>query len=80
MAIDVRKMIARKDAIVKQNNDGILYLFKKNEVIFFHGRCASRKDVEGGYEIQVTGKSAATLVAKQVIVATGSTARPLPGV
>ena len=30
VAIDVSKMIARKDAIVKQNNDGILYLFKKN--------------------------------------------------
>ena len=24
--------------VVKQNNDGILYLFKKNKVSFFHGR------------------------------------------
>jgi dihydrolipoamide dehydrogenase len=31
-------MLARKDAVVKQNNDGILYLFKKNKVTFFHGR------------------------------------------
>ncbi|MCZ2107661.1 MAG: dihydrolipoyl dehydrogenase, partial [Burkholderiales bacterium] len=80
VAIDVSKMIARKDAIVKQNNDGILYLFKKNKVTFFHGRGAFSKAVEGGYEIQVTGKNAETLVAKQVIVATGSNARPLPGV
>ena len=28
----------RKDTVVKQNNDGILYLFKKNKVQFFHGR------------------------------------------
>ena len=33
-----RKMLARKDTVVKQNNDGILYLFKKNKVTFFHGR------------------------------------------
>jgi dihydrolipoamide dehydrogenase len=26
------KMVARKDTVVKQNNDGILYLFKKNKV------------------------------------------------
>jgi dihydrolipoamide dehydrogenase len=31
-------MVARKDTVVKQNNDGILYLFKKNKVAFFHGR------------------------------------------
>jgi dihydrolipoamide dehydrogenase len=31
-------MLGRKDQVVKQNNDGILYLFKKNKVSFFHGR------------------------------------------
>ena len=31
-------MIGRKDTVVKQNNDGIAYLFKKNKVAFFHGR------------------------------------------
>jgi dihydrolipoamide dehydrogenase len=36
--MDVAKMMARKDTVVKQNNDGILYLFKKNKVSFFHGR------------------------------------------
>ena len=29
--IDVAKMLARKDQVVKQNNDGIVYLFKKNK-------------------------------------------------
>jgi dihydrolipoamide dehydrogenase len=38
LSIDVAKMLARKDTVVKQNNDGILYLFKKNKVSFFHGR------------------------------------------
>ena len=33
------------------NNDGILYLFKKNKVAFFHGRGSFAKAGEGGYEI-----------------------------
>ena len=76
--IDVAKMIGRKDAVVKQNNDGILYLFKKNKVSFFHGRGSFVKAVDGGYEIQVTGDKPETLVGQHVIVATGSTARALP--
>jgi dihydrolipoamide dehydrogenase len=30
LAIDVPRMIARKEQVVRQNNDGILFLFKKN--------------------------------------------------
>ena len=80
LKMDVAKMIGRKDAVVKQNNDGILYLFKKNKVTFFHGRGSFVKAVDGGYEIAVAGDKPETLTAKQVIVATGSNARPLPGV
>jgi len=80
VAMDVAKMIGRKDAIVKQNNDGILYLFKKNKVTFFHGRGSFAKAVDGGYEIRVAGKEEETLTAKQVVIATGSNARALPGV
>ena len=78
--IDIAKMIGRKDTVVKQNNDGILYLFKKNKVSFFHGRGSFVKAVDGGYEIAVAGAQNETLVGKQVIVATGSNARALPGV
>jgi dihydrolipoamide dehydrogenase len=78
--MDVAKMLARKDTVIKQNNDGILYLLKKNKVSFFHGRGSFAKAVDGGYEIQVAGAAQETLVAKQVIVATGSNARVLPGV
>ena len=78
--IDVAKMVARKDNVVKQNNDGILYLFKKNKISFFHGRGSFVKASEGGFEVQVAGKDNETLVAKQVVVATGSNARALPGV
>ncbi|MFM7703461.1 MAG: FAD-dependent oxidoreductase, partial [Rubrivivax sp.] len=76
LSIDVRKMLARKDAVVKQNNEGILYLFKKNKVSFFHGRGSFVKAAEGGWELAVNGES---LLAREVVVATGSTARALPG-
>jgi dihydrolipoamide dehydrogenase len=80
LSIDVKKMLGRKDTIVKQNNDGILYLFKKNKVTFFHGRGSFVKAAEGGgWEVAVAGAANETLIAKNVIVATGSNARALPG-
>jgi dihydrolipoamide dehydrogenase len=79
VSMDIAKMIARKDTVVKQNNDGILYLLKKNKVSFFHGRAAFSKAVEGGYEVTVTGTANEVLVGKNIIVATGSNARALPG-
>ncbi|MEN9843224.1 MAG: Dihydrolipoyl dehydrogenase [Pseudomonadota bacterium] len=78
LSMDVEKMIARKDTVVKQNNDGILYLFKKNKVTFFHGRGSFVKAADGAYEIQVTGKTEELVSGKHIIVATGSNARALP--
>ncbi len=79
LTIDVAKMLARKDQVVKQNNDGILYLFKKNKVTFFHGRGSFAGVGEEGYEIAVHGDKPERLLATHVIVATGSAARALPG-
>jgi len=80
LTLDLKKMLARKDAVVKQNNDGIVYLFKKNKVAFFHGRGSFAKAAGGGYEIAVAGAANETLSATHVIVATGSSPRQLPGV
>ncbi|MDE2094306.1 MAG: dihydrolipoyl dehydrogenase [Burkholderiales bacterium] len=79
LSIDVSKMLGRKNTVVKQNNDGILYLFKKNKVTFFHGRASFVKAGEGGYEIALAGNTPDTLTATHVIVATGSNPRVLPG-
>ncbi|PZP99757.1 MAG: dihydrolipoyl dehydrogenase [Variovorax paradoxus] len=78
--IDVAKMLARKDTVVKQNNDGILYLFKKNKVTFFHGRGSFAKAEGGVYEIKVAGAKEEAITGKHIILATGSNARALPGV
>ncbi|CAL61926.1 Dihydrolipoyl dehydrogenase (E3 component of 2-oxoglutarate dehydrogenase complex) (Dihydrolipoamide dehydrogenase) [Herminiimonas arsenicoxydans] len=79
LTLNVKKMVARKDTVVKQNNDGILYLLKKNKVTFFHGRGSFAKAGAGGYEIKVAGAGEETIATKHVIVATGSTPRVLPG-
>jgi dihydrolipoamide dehydrogenase len=79
LGLNLAQMLARKDGIVKQNNDGILYLFKKNKVAFFHGRGSfAGPAVDGGYEIKVSGKTAETITGKHIILATGSVPRALP--
>ena len=75
LELDLAQMLLRKDRVVKQNNDGITYLFKKNKVAFFHGRGSLAAAAGGGHYVAV-GKEA--LSARHVIVATGSTPRPLP--
>jgi dihydrolipoamide dehydrogenase len=78
LGLNLGQMLGRKNTIVKQNNDGILFLFKKNKVSFFHGRGAFVKADGGAYEIAVAGATPETLTAKHVIVATGSNPRALP--
>ena len=89
LSLDLATMIGRKNTVVKQNNDGILYLFKKNKVTFFHGRgsfvkaavpgMASTASAAGGYEIKVAGGVEEIILGKHIIIATGSNARALPG-
>ena len=79
IAIDVEKMLARRASVVRQNNEGILYLFRKNKITFFHGRAQFEARAADAHRIAVKGATEALLSASQVIVATGSVARPLPG-
>ena len=78
LALNLAQMLARKDGVVKQNNDGILYLFKKNKITFFHGRGSFAGKSDGGYSIKVAGAAEEVIAAKHVIVATGSVPRALP--
>jgi dihydrolipoamide dehydrogenase len=76
LELDLAQMLKRKDKVVKSNNDGIVYLFKKNKIAFFHGRGSFLRAGGEGSEISVEKE---TLLAKHVIVATGSNPRALPG-
>jgi len=79
LGLNLGQMLARKDTVVKQNNEGILYLFKKNKVTFFHGRGSFVKIDANGYEIKVAGATEETIISKHVVIATGSNARELSG-
>ena len=80
LSFDVAQMLKRKNTVVKQNNDGILFLFKKNKVTFFHGRGAFAGAAGAeGYPIAISGSTTDTITGKQIIVATGSNPRALPG-
>ncbi|MES2016410.1 MAG: dihydrolipoyl dehydrogenase [Pseudomonadota bacterium] len=76
LSLNLPNMLKRKDVVVKQNNDGILFLLKKNKVAFFHGRGAFTGTTDGLYNVSV---GAEVLSAKHVVIATGSNARELPG-
>ena len=77
LALDLAQMLKRKDKVVRQNNDGIVYLFRKNKVTFFHGRGAFAGGSAEGWQVDVAGNNAESLTARHVIVATGSNPRAL---
>jgi len=76
LELDLAQMLKRKDKVVKASNDGIAYLFRKNKIEFFHGRGSFGSSAS---EILVSGAQSETITAKNVIIATGSNPRALPG-
>jgi dihydrolipoamide dehydrogenase len=79
LALNLKQMLARKNKVVRQNNDGIVYLFKKNKIAFYNGMGSFAGGDAGGWQLSVSGDKPDRLVAKHVIVATGSKPRALPG-
>ncbi|MGH7185447.1 MAG: FAD-dependent oxidoreductase, partial [Pseudomonadota bacterium] len=73
LELDLATMLKRKDKVVKASNDGVAYLFKKNKITFLHGRGSFGSSPS---EILISGEK---ITAKNVIIATGSNPRALPG-
>ena len=80
--LDLPAMLARKDDVVKQNNTGIEFLFKKNKVTYIKGTGKVAKAIPGAHQIAVKRLDGtdATYTAKYVVIATGSEVTPLPGI
>lgn len=81
VSMDVAVMISRKDKIVEAFTGGIAMLFKKNKVAAMHGRASLLKGGKGdaAWQIEVKdGGKTETIEARHVVIATGSTPRPLP--
>ena len=75
--LDLKGMMAHKDATVKANVDGVAFLMKKNKIDTFHGTGTITKPGE----VTVTaGKGGTqTLQAKNIVIATGSDVAGIPG-
>ena len=78
-SLDLARMQARKSKVVRQNNEGIQYLFKKNKVQFVHGRASFRARTDTQWQLAVE-PAGEVVRAQNVIIATGSNPRALAGV
>jgi dihydrolipoamide dehydrogenase len=79
-SFDLSKMLARKDGIVSKMTKGIEFLFRKNKITWLKGHGRFTGEANGLVQLEVQGKDGAeAVVAKNVIIATGSKARHLAG-
>ncbi len=74
--LDYPKVKARKDGIVDKHSKGVAFLLKRAKV----ERISGYATLKGGGKVEVKSDSGVqTLEAKNIIIATGSEARMLPG-
>lgn len=74
--LDYARVLDRKNKIVTKHSKGIDFLMRKNKVDVLKG--FARLQGDGRIELQ-TAKGAETVEAKNIILATGSEARMIPG-
>lgn len=70
------QMIARKNQVVKQNNDGIAFLMKKNKIDVYAGTGS----FVSANTISIAGEKKSEITAKKIIIATGSKPSLLKGI
>lgn len=73
VSIDLKKMLERKDGVVKALTGGIAGLFKKNKVKTYHGTATFNAD-------KTVSVGDDQITAEHVLIATGSVPASLPGV
>jgi dihydrolipoamide dehydrogenase len=77
-SIDMARVNARRTKVVTGLTKGIEFLFKKNKIDWIKG--SGRLLGGGRIEVTSSGADAQTLQAREIIVATGSYARSVPGI
>jgi dihydrolipoamide dehydrogenase len=66
-----------KSDVVSKNSAGVTYLMKKNKVTIFNG--FGKITGKGKVEVTLEGGKKETVESKNIIIATGSVVRPIPG-
>ena len=75
-AIDMSQVQSRKDRIVTGLTRGVEFLFKKNKIDWIKGTAR----LAGKGKVDIVEGEQQTLEAKEIIIATGSSARSVPGI
>jgi dihydrolipoamide dehydrogenase len=76
VTLNLDVMMARKDKVVKQNTEGISFLFKKNKITGIQGFGKILK--ANHVEVTANDGSKKVITAKNIIIATGSAPAELP--
>ena len=83
VSIDMPAVHARKDKMISGLTGGIEMLFKKNKIDWIKGTARLLGNAAGGLGVEVTlhdGGKQALSATKEIIVATGSAPRSVPGI
>jgi len=78
--LDLEAMQARRAKVVKQNTDGLAFLFKKNKITRYQGTGRLNGERQVTVEGPEIDDGSVDLVAEHVVLATGSVVATLPGV
>jgi len=77
LSYDFEKVQKYKNDVVSKNSAGVTYLMKKNKVTVFNG--FGKITGKGKIEVALDGGKTETIETKNIIIATGSVVRPIPG-
>ena len=75
--LDLARLLARKDAVVKSNTDGVAFLYKKNDVTRYRG---TGEIVAPGRVVVHREEGDEEVEADHIVIATGSSVASLRGV
>ena len=78
--VDIKKMQSHKDGIVEGLTQGIEGLFKKNKVTYLQGTATITSASTVEVKPTAKGKKKQTINTQRILIATGSSVTPLPGV
>ena len=78
VSLNLERMMAHKDGVVKSNVDGVAFLFKKNKIDWLHG---TGKILASG-KVAVTSETGEVqeIEGRNIVIATGSDVAGIPGV
>ncbi|MEO8074249.1 MAG: dihydrolipoyl dehydrogenase, partial [Acidobacteriota bacterium] len=77
LSYDFEKVQKYKSDVVAKNSAGVSYLMKKNKVTVFNG--FGKITGKGKVEVDLNDGKKQTIDTKNIIIATGSVVRPIPG-